>query len=102
MTGGTGFIGSAVVSELFGAGHAVTGLAHSEASARRLEKAGAAVIKGSLEETDSLKRGAGSADAAFAHDFSLVRSWGGTIPLRAGQLKKRWAGLRSALHFCRI
>jgi nucleoside-diphosphate-sugar epimerase len=74
ITGGTGFIGSAVVSELLGAGCAVIGLARSAPSARRLETAGAAVFEGSLGDTDGLKRGADSADAvihtAFVHDFS--------------------------------
>ncbi|MDR1616916.1 MAG: SDR family oxidoreductase [Syntrophomonadaceae bacterium] len=74
VTGSTGFIGSAVVRELLDTGHAVTGLARSESSAQWLKKTGAAIHAGSLEDIDSLKRGADSADAvihiAFAHNFS--------------------------------
>ncbi|HEY0328964.1 MAG TPA: SDR family oxidoreductase [Rhodopseudomonas sp.] len=77
VTGATGFVGSAVVSELIAAGHSVLGLCRSETGAAALRAAGAHANPGSLEDLDSLKRGAAATDAvvhtAFIHDFSRFK-----------------------------
>lgn len=74
VTGATGWVGSAVVDELIGAGHQVTGLARSGGKSSALTAAGARAIIASLDDLDVLRNAASEADAvihtAFNHDFS--------------------------------
>jgi nucleoside-diphosphate-sugar epimerase len=87
ITGGTGFIGSAIVPELRAAGHEVAGLARSDGSAAALEAAGVAVVRGSLEDVGVLGRAAAEADAvvhcAFIHDDFTQMARAGRVDLGA-------------------
>ena len=69
VTGGSGQTGPAIVSELVGSGHTVTGLARSDISAARLEAPGATPRSGSMDDLDSLRAGASRADGAVHMAF---------------------------------
>ena len=75
VTGASGWIGSAVVPELIGAGHEVTGLARSDTSAAALTAAGAHVVRGDLDDVDTLREAAAASDGvihlAFRHDIAF-------------------------------
>jgi nucleoside-diphosphate-sugar epimerase len=74
VTGASGWIGSAVIPELQAAGHDVLGLARSDEAAAAVAATGASVLRGSLDDLDSLRAGAEDSEAvihlAFKHDFS--------------------------------
>ena len=74
VTGGSGFVGSAVVAELIGAGHSVLGLARSDANAEALatpaRKSTAARSRTSTASSSGAEAADGVIHCAFIHDFS--------------------------------
>lgn len=72
VTGGSGFVGSAVIPELVAAGHEVVALARSGGSAEKVKALGAKPLEGSLANLDALEKGAAQADGilhlAYIHD----------------------------------
>lgn len=83
VTGASGHIGSAVVPELIGVGHEVTGLARSDTSAAAVEAMGAEVRRGDLGDLDGLREAAADADAvvhlAFDHEIMLAGDFAGAV-----------------------
>jgi nucleoside-diphosphate-sugar epimerase len=75
VTGASGWIGSALVPELLSAGHGVVGLARSDASAATLEGAGTEVLRGALDDLDTLRAAAAGSDGvihlAYNHSTDL-------------------------------
>jgi nucleoside-diphosphate-sugar epimerase len=83
VTGATGHIGSVLVPELIAAGHQVTALARSDASAVAAERLGAGVRRGDLEDLDGLRRAAREADGvvhlAFRHEAMRAGDFGAAV-----------------------
>ena len=81
VTGASGWIGSAVVPELIGAGHQVVGLARSDESAAALRAAGADVLPGTLDDLDILQKAAADTDGvihlAFKHELAFTGDFAG-------------------------
>ncbi len=76
VTGASGWIGSASVKELIDAGHHVLGLARNDDAAVKIAGLGAEVVRGSLDDVDSLRAAAALADGVvhlgYNHDFSQM------------------------------
>ncbi|MEV0752590.1 SDR family oxidoreductase [Streptosporangium sp. NPDC050280] len=76
VTGASGWIGSALVPELIDAGHQVVGLGRSDASAAALTRAGAEVVRGTLDDLDVLRDAAAASDGvvhlAFKHEIAFA------------------------------
>jgi nucleoside-diphosphate-sugar epimerase len=84
VTGASGWIGSAVVPELIGAGHTVLGLARSDASAQALAAAGAEVQRGTLDDLDALTEAAAASDGVIHLAFKHEEAFSGGFEAAAG------------------
>jgi nucleoside-diphosphate-sugar epimerase len=97
VTGASGWIGSAVVLELLGAGHEVVGLARSEASAQRLEAASAIVQRGDIDDPDSLARAAADSDGVIHLAFQHEVAFGGNFAAAAAADRRAVEAMGAAL-----
>ncbi|GGD35379.1 SDR family oxidoreductase [Aureimonas glaciei] len=88
VTGGTGHIGSYIIPELIAAGHEVTGLARSDASADAVFALGAKVRRGDITDLEALKAAASEADGVIhvAHRQDLLPT-GGLDAVAAAELQ---------------
>ena len=97
VTGASGWIGSAVVPELLGAGHEVVGLARSEASAQRLEAAGAIVQRGDVDDPDGLAKAAADSDGVIHLAFQHEVAFGGNFAAAAAADRRAVEAMGAAL-----
>ena len=75
VTGGSGFIGGALIGRLQREGWSVRALARSDAAATRVGELGAEPVRGDLEDRQALEHGAAGCDVAF-HCAAKVEDWG--------------------------
>lgn len=88
ITGGSGFIGAQIITELLSRSHTVVALARSDSSAQKIKalakdsSSTIEIVKGDLEDTDILKATASRSDidgvihAGFIHDFANLAESG--------------------------
>src|SRR5487761_480523 len=70
VTGASGWIGSALVPALIGAGHQVFGLARSDAAAKAVADLGAEVLRGDMNDPAVLRAGARDSDGVIHLAFA--------------------------------
>ncbi len=75
VTGGSGFVGGALIERLRAEGWAVRALARSEAAARKVSDRGAEPVGGDLSDQGLLRAGAEGSEVAF-HAAAKVDEWG--------------------------
>jgi nucleoside-diphosphate-sugar epimerase len=75
VTGGSGFIGGALVERLRREGWDVRALARSDGAAERVRELGAEAVMGDLDHRESLREGAEGAEVVF-HSAAKVEDWG--------------------------
>jgi nucleoside-diphosphate-sugar epimerase len=75
VTGGSGFIGGALIERLRSEGWDVRALARSERAAERVRELGADAAMGELEDPGSLRTAAEGCEVAF-HAAAKVEDWG--------------------------
>jgi nucleoside-diphosphate-sugar epimerase len=75
VTGGSGFVGGALIERLHAEGWEVRALARSEAAEDKVRQRGAVPVPGDLENQGMLREAAGGAEVAF-HAAAKVEDWG--------------------------
>jgi nucleoside-diphosphate-sugar epimerase len=75
VTGGSGFIGGALIERLRRESWDVRALARSDESAERVRERGAEPVRGDLDDHDALRSGAEGGDTTF-HAAAALGDWG--------------------------
>jgi nucleoside-diphosphate-sugar epimerase len=95
VTGGSGFVGGALVEALRARGDEVRALARSDAAARRLRELGAEPVMGDLGDVDAIRAGAEGCELAF-HAAARTGDWGRLEDFERDNV----IGTRNALRGC--
>ncbi|HEX2414686.1 MAG TPA: NAD-dependent epimerase/dehydratase family protein [Thermoleophilaceae bacterium] len=96
VTGGSGFIGGAMIRRLRDEGWDVRALARSAGSAEAVRALGADAVRGDLEDTRALAEGAEGCELAF-HAAAKVEDWGDPDEFE----RLNVAGTQNVLDSCR-
>src|SRR5690349_18135176 len=75
VTGGSGFIGGALIKRLVGEGWTVRALARSDSSADKVRALGAVPVPGDLDDVVAMRDGADGCEYAF-HAAAALGEWG--------------------------
>lgn len=98
VTGGSGFIGRALIRRLVADGHTVRALARSEAAAAKVSELGAEPVRGDLADADSLA--AGCADAELVCHAAAITGTGSGSG-RADFIRSNVEGTANVVRACR-
>jgi nucleoside-diphosphate-sugar epimerase len=96
VTGGSGFIGGALIRRLVAEGCSVRALARSEGSAAAVGELGAEPVRGELSDREAMQAGAGGCETAF-HLAAHLGTWG----KREDFVRDNVEGTENALAGCR-
>jgi nucleoside-diphosphate-sugar epimerase len=105
VTGGSGFIGGALIRRLVADGWTVRALARSDASAETVRERGAQPVRGDLDDVGSMAAGAAGCEVAF-HCAAHLGDWGRREDFERGNVQgtrnalaaARQAGVRRFVH----
>jgi nucleoside-diphosphate-sugar epimerase len=96
VTGGSGFIGGALIRRLVRDGWSVKALARSERSAAKVRRAGAEAVMGDLDDVSAMTAAARGCEYAF-HAAASLGEWGRREDFVRGNV----TGTENALRACR-
>lgn len=92
VTGGSGFIGGALIERLLAEGWTVRALARSDRAAQAVSSRGAEPVWGDLDDVEAMTEGARGADVVF-HAAAHLGEWGARSEFERGNVR----GTRNAL-----